>query len=100
MKRAHALPECSPQRFYPRQGTSLNRGHIRGPWRPTGAVSSCGFFSVLWSTPSGDYWAPLHDFDQRTRDELIEECARADQHTDCSAVRQWGRAANDAGAVR
>ena len=91
MNRAYIVPHENPLRFFPRQGTSLNRSHILGPWRPSGAVEACGFFAVVWSTASGQYWAPLHDFDQRTRNELIDECARGDREAGFPGARTWGR---------
>ena len=85
--RAHG----GPRRFFPRQGTSLNRRHILGPWRPSGAVDSCGFFAVTWTTTAGEFWAPLHDFDQATRNDLIEECAQGDLDAGHPGAWLWGR---------
>lgn len=80
-----------PKRFWPKQGTSLNRGHIRGRWRPSGSVAGCGMFAVAWSTGSGEFWAPLHDFDQVTRDDLIAECQAADHNAGYDGAWPRGR---------
>ena len=82
----------APRRFWPRQGTLLNRGQIHGPWRPSGTVEACGFFAVVWSTPSGEFYAPLHDFDHTTREELICECAHGDREAGYPGAWPWGRA--------
>jgi hypothetical protein len=79
-------------RFWPKQGTLLHRGHIRGPWRPTGSVAGCGVFAVAWTTGSGEFWAPLHDFDQVTRDDLIAECLAADRDAGFAGAWPRGRA--------
>lgn len=95
MSRANAPTRTAsgpPRRFFPREGSLLNRSQIRGRWRPSGAVESCGFFAVVWATPSGEFWAPLHDFDPVTRDELLEECARGDREAGYSGAWPRGRA--------
>lgn len=80
-----------PKRFWPKQGSLLNRRHIRGPWRPSGSVAGCGMFAVVWSTGSGDYWAPLHSFDRSTQDDLIDECQAADRDAGYPGAWLWGR---------
>lgn len=84
-------PDGSPYRFWPKHGTFLTWGHIRGPWRPSGAVAGGGMFAVVWSTGHGDYWAPLHDFDPATREELISECAQGDREAGYPGSHPWGR---------
>lgn len=93
MRRASTTrrPPGGPQRFFPSQDTYLNRGHIRGPWRPTSAVAGCGVFAVRWSTPAGDFWAPLHAFDHDTQIELIAECEAADREAGYPGAWPWGR---------
>jgi hypothetical protein len=61
-----------PRRFRPPRGQLLTLGNIRGSWRASGAVDGNGFFSVTWSTRSGDWWAPLHDFTPADQLRLIE----------------------------
>jgi hypothetical protein len=68
-----------PRRFLPPRGSSLTLANIRGPWRPTGVVEGCGMFAVLWSTASGQFWAPLHDFEQDDQLRLIDACRRQDR---------------------
>ena len=62
------------RRFLPLRGRLLTLRNVLGPWRPSGAVGAVGVFAVCWSTRSGEFWAPLHDFEPASRDRLIEEC--------------------------
>jgi hypothetical protein len=68
-----------PRRLLPPRGRSLTLANIRGPWRPSGAVDGCGVFAVLWSTASGQFWAPLHDFAPADQLRLIEDCRQLDR---------------------
>lgn len=80
MKLRSVPHDQGPIRIYPQRGQQLERDAIRGEWWPSGAVDCAGVFAVCWSTHGGrTCWAPLHAFDIRTRDELIEECARQDR---------------------
>lgn len=67
------------RRFWPVPGQLLSIECIRGPWRPTGAVDGCGVFAVRWTTRSGDWWSPLHDFYAADQLRLIEACRWQDQ---------------------
>lgn len=80
-------PSRPARRFYPRSGRALTLANIRGPWRPSGAVASAGVFAVVWSTATGEMWAPLHDFAPADQLRLIEACRVLDQ--ECGG-RQWG----------
>lgn len=51
---------------------------VRGFWRPSGTVASACVFAVVWSAGSGDFWAPLHDFDRESQRCLIEQCCEQD----------------------
>lgn len=68
-----------PQRFRPRPGTLLTLSNIRGPWRPSGAVSGAGVWGICWETRSGPFWAALHDFAPADQLRLIEACRRIDR---------------------
>jgi hypothetical protein len=72
-------PSAPPRRVYPSRGQPLTMACIRGPWRPSGAAAGAGVFSVVWSTRNGDFWAPLHDFNQLDQLRLIDECRRVDR---------------------
>ncbi len=74
-RRQHFEPT---RRFHPRHGQPLELHNIRGPWRPSASVDACGMFAVVWTTPSGDWWAPLHDFSPAAQLHLIEECRGLD----------------------
>ena len=67
----------APRRFWPISGGRLSRANIAGDWRPTAAVDCSGVFAVAWSTPRGEWWAPLHDFEPETQLELIAACGSA-----------------------
>ena len=67
------------RRFFPTRGGLLTLTQIRGPWRPSGAVAGIGVFSVVWSTHSGEFWAPLHDFEPVDQLRLIDACRHLDQ---------------------
>lgn len=69
------------RRFFPARGGLLTLEQIRGPWRPSGTVAAAGVFCVLWSTRSGDFWAPLHDFEPASQLRLIEACRHLDQES-------------------
>lgn len=71
--------ERSPRRFWPARGQLLTMAHVRGPWRPSGAVAGAGVFAVVWSTRAGDFWAPLHDFTAVDQLRLIEACRWQDR---------------------
>ena len=64
----------SVRRFHPVRGRLLTMSSIRGPWRPSGTVGCLGVFAVMWSTRSGELWAPLHDFEPSAQLRLIEQC--------------------------
>ena len=70
----------APRRFTSPHGAALTMEHVCGPWRPSGAVAACGMFAVVWSTRTGDFWAPLHDFAPADQLRLIQACRWADQH--------------------
>ena len=82
-----------PRRFFPRRGGRLTMGVIRGPWRPSGAVAGAGVFAVVWSTRSGDFWAPLHDFEPADQLRLIDACGWVDQHAGFPGAWPEGRSA-------
>lgn len=69
----------SPQRFLPRHGQLLSKANIRGNWWPSASVNACGVFAVVWSTPQGKYWAPLHDFHLVDQLSLIDDCRKLDK---------------------
>ena len=66
------------RRFQPVPGRLLTLDNIRGPWRPSGTAGGVGVFAVIWSARSGDFWAPLHDFEPSAQLSLIEQCRWAD----------------------
>lgn len=74
--RAHV--DGQPRRFYPPRGQLLTLDHIRGLWRPSGTVAGAGLFAVVWSTRCGDFWAPLHDFEEAAQRRLVELCRAND----------------------
>lgn len=67
------------RRFMPRRGEFLTLENIRGPWRPSGTVGGMGVFAVVWTSPSSEFWAPLHDFAPADQLRLIEACRHNDQ---------------------
>ena len=71
----------TPRRFVPLRGQMLSLDCVRGPWRPSGAVESCGMFAIVWTTRRGEFWAPLHDFAPADQLRLIDAC----RHQDLSA---------------
>ena len=70
---------AAPRRFLPLRGQLLTLANVRGPWRPSGAVSGAGVFAVVWSTRAGDFWAPLHDFMPADQLRLVEACRWLDR---------------------
>ena len=84
-------PERMLRRFVPYHGASLTMSHIRGPWRPSGAVNGAGVFAVVWSTYSADFWAPLHDFAPADQLRLIESCRHLDRQRGFDGARPEGR---------
>ena len=74
-----AVGQVAPQRFVPFRGRPLTVGHIRGKWRPSGAVAGAGVFAVLWEAGGTTYWAPLHDFCVEDQLRLIAACKQLDQ---------------------
>jgi hypothetical protein len=77
--RRHPFEQRLPRRFWPSRGVPLTLDNIRGPWRPSGAVCGACVFAVVWSTRSGDWWAPLHDFCPETQLRLVESCRWQDR---------------------
>ena len=73
-----AAPDAPPRRFTPFRGQSLTLAHVRGPWRPSGAVDGLGVFAIVWETYRGSFWAALHDFEPAAQLRLIEACRRMD----------------------
>jgi hypothetical protein len=67
-----------PKRFRAARGGRLTLANVKGPWRPSGTVGGVGVFAVIWSTYSGDFWAPLHDFAPADQLRLVEACRRLD----------------------
>jgi hypothetical protein len=76
------LTGAGPRRFYPRAGRRLSVHNVRGEWRPSGTAAGVGVFAVVWSTPSGAWWAPLHDFEPAAQLHFIAACAELDQEAD------------------
>ena len=72
------------RRFFAR-GKPLTMDVIRGPWRPSGSAGGLGAFSVVWQTPTGHWFAPLHDFEPADQLRLIAQCRTIDQEA------QWRR---------
>lgn len=72
-------PDQPPRRFVPLRGRLLTLNNVRDPWRPSGAVAGAGVFAVVWTTQSGDIWAPLHDFAAADQLRLVEACRHADR---------------------
>lgn len=68
-----------PRRVYPQRGRLLGLSNIRGPWRPSGTVAGAGIFAVVWSTPGGDFWAALHDFEPSDQLRLVGACRWIDR---------------------
>ena len=81
-----------PRRFVPRYGQLLTMENIRGDWRPSGAVAGAGVFAVVWSTRSGDWWAPLHDFTPADQLRLVEACRWLDRAAGYPGAWPDGRA--------
>lgn len=77
--RRHGGASEGPRRVWPRRGGALTLADVRGPWRPSGAVAAAGVFGVVWSTPGGERWAALHDFEPAAALRLIEACRDADE---------------------
>lgn len=77
-ERRRAASVAQPRRFIPRAGL-LPLSAIRGPWRPSGVVGGVGVFAIVWATPSGGWWAALHDFEPAAQRRLIEACRLIDQ---------------------
>ena len=69
---------AAPRRCRPRAGALLTLANVRGPWRPSGAVAGAGVFGVVWTTFTGSWWAPLHDFAPPDQLRLIEACRQLD----------------------
>ena len=67
------------RRFVPLRSQLLTLNNVRGPWRPSGTVGGAGVFAVVWMTRSGDFWAPVHDFEPADQLRLIEACRRLDR---------------------
>lgn len=88
-----ALPWLPPQRLVPPPGRPLTMADIRGPWHASGAVEALGVFSVIWSTRSANFWAPLHDFAQADQLRLIEACRSTDHAAGYPGAWPEGRAA-------
>ena len=63
----------------PNAGRPLTLDDIRGLWRPSGSVAGAGLFAVVWTSRSGTWWAPLHDFALPDQMQLIDMC-RAEDH--------------------
>lgn len=78
-KTLHQASHGAPRRFMPRPGQALTLDNVRGPWLPSGTVNCCGMFAVVWSTRSGDFWAPLHDFAPVDQLRLIDACRQLDR---------------------
>lgn len=80
-----------PRRFHPPCGGRLSFGNVRGPWRPSGTVGGLGVFAVVWSTRSGEFWAPLHDFDAASQLRLIDSCRWLDRYAGYPGAWPEGR---------
>lgn len=91
MSSRQTAPLREVRRFHPLRGQLLTMANIRGPWRPSGAVNSGGMFAVVWSTSSGDFWAPLHDFAPADQLRLIEACRHTDDHAGYPGAWPRGR---------
>ena len=48
---------------------------------------------MAWSTPRGEWWAPLHDFEPETQLELIAACAQLDRDRGHATAWPTGRGA-------
>lgn len=86
------MTTSSTRRFHPVRGRLLTLNNVRGPWRPSGTVGGVGVFAVVWSTHSGDFWAPLHDFEPSAQLRLIEQCRWADMEAGFPGAWPTGRA--------
>lgn len=85
-------PNSPPlRRFWPIAGRPLTLANIRGPWRPSGSVAACGMFAVVWSTCSGHWWAPLHDFAPADQLRLVDACRHLDRNAGFEGAWPAGR---------
>jgi hypothetical protein len=80
-------------RYRPRHGELLSFDVIRGAWRPSGSVAGAGVFAVVWEPRpgSGEFWAPLHDFDQQSQGRLIAAGSENDQEAARHKFAREGR---------
>lgn len=87
-----ALPPAPPlRRFCPTRGRAFTIDCIRGLWRPSGSVAGAGVFAVVWTTRSGDFWAPVHDFCAADQLRLVDACRQIDREANGPRGGQaWG----------
>lgn len=80
-----------PRRLLPPRGRYLSCSQVNGTWRPSTTIACCGVFAVIWTDRWGECWAPLHDFDPVSRNQLINECAQLDLEAGYPGAHPWGR---------
>lgn len=78
-----------PRRFVPNRGERLTLQNIIGEWWPTGSVAGAGVFAVRWATRSGEFWAPLHDFEPDDALRLIDACRDEDRAQGLPGAPAW-----------
>jgi hypothetical protein len=71
-----------PRRVRPSAGQLLTLAAVRSDWRPSCSVAALNVFSIVWSTPAGDCWAPLHDFAMADQQRALSACRRHDELND------------------
>ena len=71
-----------PRRVRPPAGQQLTLAAVVGDWRPSCSVTALNVFSIVWSTPAGECWAPLHDFAPADQQRALSACRRLDELND------------------
>lgn len=71
-----------PRRVRPPAGQLLTLAAVGSDWRPSCSVAALNVFSIVWATPAGDCWAPLHDFAPADQQRVLNLMRRHDEFND------------------
>ncbi len=74
----HRLPG-EPRRVRPQPGRLLTRAVVSDDWWPSSCAGFLQMFSIVWSTPVGECWAPLHDFAPADQQRFLDAFRRYDE---------------------
>ena len=76
---SHPRLPGEPRRVRPRPGRLLTRDAVSDDWWPSCCAGFLQMFSIVWSTPAGECWAPLHDFTPADQQRFLDTFRRYDE---------------------